>query len=92
MESKQLLLFVLIYHVKANKSKYLHETLEVTAVLVFARGSIDIPANTIHDPMLDQCWANVVDGGPTLVQHWIHVSCLLGYLRPEEVLTHILTV
>ena len=22
------------------------------------------------DPMLDQCWANVADSGPTLVQHW----------------------
>ena len=30
-------------------------------------------------PMLDQCWANVVDGGPTLVKHWVDVSCLLGY-------------
>ena len=28
--------------------------------------------------MLDQCWASVVDGGPTLVQHWVDVSCLLG--------------
>ena len=25
------------------------------------------------DPMLD-----IVDGGPTLVQHWVDVSCLLG--------------
>ena len=25
------------------------------------------------DPMLDQCWASVVDGGPTLVQHWVDV-------------------
>ena len=29
------------------------------------------------DPMLDQCWANVVDGGPTLVQHWIDELFLL---------------
>ena len=28
--------------------------------------------------MFDQCWANVVDGGPTLVEHWVDVSCLLG--------------
>ena len=28
-------------------------------------------------PMLNQCWANVVDGGPTLVQCWIDVLCLL---------------
>ena len=25
-----------------------------------------------------QCWADAVDGGPTLVQHWVDVSCLLG--------------
>ena len=30
------------------------------------------------DPMLDQCWADVGDGGPPLVQHWVYVSCLLG--------------
>ena len=28
--------------------------------------------------MLDQCWASVVDAGPTLDQHWIYVPCLLG--------------
>ena len=30
--------------------------------------------------MFYQCWANVVDDGPTLVKHWVDVSCLLGYL------------
>ena len=25
--------------------------------------------------MLCQCWASVVDGGPTLTQHWVNVSC-----------------
>ena len=30
-------------------------------------------------PMLSQCWASVVDGGPTLVQHRANVLCLLGY-------------
>ena len=29
------------------------------------------------DPMLGQCWASVVDGGPTLAQRWVDVSCLL---------------
>ena len=24
-----------------------------------------------------KCWASVVDGGPTLNQHWVNVSCLL---------------
>ena len=30
------------------------------------------------EPMLYQCWASVVDGGPALEQHWVDVSCLLG--------------
>ena len=30
------------------------------------------------EAMLGQCWADVVDGGPTLNQHWFNVSCLLG--------------
>ena len=30
-----------------------------------------------HDTsMLAQCWASVVDDGPTLDQHWVDVSCL----------------
>ena len=32
----------------------------------------------IQIPMLVQCWASVVDGGPTLRQHWITELCLLG--------------
>ena len=37
------------------------------------------PAQQIRHiyPMFDQCWANVVDGGPTLGKHWVDVSCLL---------------
>ena len=34
------------------------------------------------EPMLDQCWADVVDGGPTLNQHWFNVSCLLENILP----------
>ena len=30
------------------------------------------------DPVLFQCWASVADAGPTLKQHWVNVSCLLG--------------
>ena len=33
-------------------------------------------------PVLVQCWASVADGGTTLFQHWINVSCLLGDLYP----------
>ena len=35
------------------------------------------------DPMLGWCWPSVVDGGPTLAQHWVNVSCLMGaYFDP----------
>ena len=30
------------------------------------------------ETMLGQCWADVVDIGPTLTQHWFNVSCLLS--------------
>ena len=30
------------------------------------------------NPLLVQCWTSVVDGGPTMDQHWFDVSCLLG--------------
>ena len=30
------------------------------------------------EPMLGQCLADVVDGGPTLNQLWFNVSCFLG--------------
>ena len=34
---------------------------------------------TLHiAPMLFQCWPAVNDGGPTLNQPWVSVSCLLG--------------
>ena len=41
-------------------------------------------------PMLGQCLADVVDGGPTLYQQWFNVSCFLGARtnsRPPK-LTH----
>ena len=31
--------------------------------------------------MLFQFWASVEDGGPTLQQHWMNVSCLPGNAR-----------
>ena len=30
--------------------------------------------------MLDQCWSIVYDAGPTLLQHWVDVSCLVERL------------
>ena len=35
--------------------------------------------------MLFQCWASVEDGGPTLKQHRVNVSCLLGLLLKDIV-------
>ena len=29
-------------------------------------------------PMLDQCWTTVYDVGPTLVKHWVDLSCFLS--------------
>ena len=29
-------------------------------------------------PMFDQCWPTVYDVDPTLVKHWVKLSCLLG--------------
>ena len=36
--------------------------------------------------MLFQCWAGVEDGGPTLKQHWIIVSCLPGWCPTSPLL------
>ena len=36
-------------------------------------------------PMLSQCWASVVDGGPTLVQHRANVSRLLCSSAGKEI-------
>ena len=32
----------------------------------------------LHEAVLFESWADVVDGGPTLNQQWISVSCLLS--------------
>ena len=37
---------------------------------------IQYPANTIHGPVLGQCWAS--RRWPPLDQHWVDVSCFLG--------------
>ena len=31
--------------------------------------------------MLFYCWAYVENDGPTLKQHWVNVSCLLGMYK-----------
>ena len=30
------------------------------------------------DTVLGECWADVVEGGPTLTRHWVNGSCSLG--------------
>ena len=37
--------------------------------------------------MLNQCWASVVDAGPTFIQHWVNVLCLSGY---DDLAVHLL--
>ena len=34
-------------------------------------------------PTLVYCWANVVDGGPTVNQRWADVSCLVGHMLSQ---------
>ena len=34
--------------------------------------------------MLGQCWPNVNDAGPTVAQHWLTSSCLLGASRSKR--------
>ena len=50
----------------------------LTSGQVWAGKSIPIPGK--HETST-QCWVSVVDGGPTLVQHWVDVSCLLGKIK-----------
>ena len=40
---------------------------------------VDLQPSEGVDLMLDKCWANVYDGGPTFVQHQVNVLCLLRY-------------
>ena len=40
------------------------------------------------NPMLIQCWASVVDAGPTLDQHSLDVSCSLERVSWSELLIH----
>ena len=36
------------------------------------------PSKTQYILNVVQCWAGVTDGGQTLKQHWVNISCLLG--------------
>ena len=47
-----------------------------------SRRVLDTQQTRYIDPVLGQCWATVCDGGPTLTQHWVDVSCLLWTRDP----------
>ena len=44
-----------------------------------AEPSADSQQTRDVDPMLAHCWPAVVDGGPAVNQHWVNISCLLGW-------------
>ena len=52
------------------------QTLDAVTLVMMLNVLTSQQTRDIH-PMLHQCWASVVDGEPTLVQHWVRVSCLL---------------
>ena len=54
-----------------HRSAWIHETL---------------PADQDVESMLVYRWSSVVDGGPTVNQHWFNVFCLLG----QSTLIHLL--
>ena len=49
---------------------------------------IHLPANTKHRHNVGSMLGSIVDGGPTLDQHWVDVSCLLGYLTCIKAIDH----
>ena len=54
-------------------------SLETQADRMIYRGRpekrVTIPKKRAVHPKLFHCWASVVDGGPTLNQHWVNGSC-----------------
>ena len=51
-------------------------------LFMYARVHTYISQRTRHiNPTLEQCCPTVYDVGPAMVQHWIDVSCLLGYYQ-----------
>ena len=43
------------------------------------------------EPMLAQCWASVIDGGPTLGQHWFNGACFAGNYLPWNITSQVRT-
>ena len=36
--------------------------------------------NHVYTRRLDQSWATVYAAGPTLIQHWVNICCVVGEL------------
>ena len=49
----------------------------------FCRKCIQSQQTRYIDSMLGECWPTVFDVDPTLTQHWVNVSCLLGIMYSE---------
>ena len=69
-----------------QKSIQFHSTLLLHRVLFYIQTGRCVTSQQTRDvdPMLFLCWADVGDGGPTLKQHWVNVSCLLGPATSER--------
>ena len=68
----------------SNQDTYvIHAALTSSRCRLYTYGYGPMPSQQIRDyhPMLVHCWAAVVDGGPTVDQHWVNVSGLLGSLH-----------
>ena len=76
-----------------NITSAMYRVIWVVAFLATGRGKhhphskLQSQQTRDNHPMLYQCWTSVEDVGPTLIQHWVNATCLLGccfkvYSRP----------
>ena len=49
-----------------------------TLKVKFKMGVVTVQQTREAQPISAQCWPIVCDAVPTLSQHWLNVSCLLG--------------
>ena len=68
-----------VNHHKAGRSKQVQHKLisSFLTLCLLCQYKVSTQKTQDIDSMLVQCWASVVDDGPTLNQHWVNVSCLL---------------
>ena len=74
-----------LLHYCCTKPKGSISSLVMWAVTIFCLSTQNYPPKQTRDvdPLLHQCWPTVCDAGPTLIQQWINVSCLLGRHLPS---------